>query len=621
MVNILYAVTAFTCSLVSLILPMKIRPNLDAKNRMDAAFLLLIRWTAIFCFVDGIWGVTASDVIINDTLLVITSTMFHLSAAFTPVVWLNFVLAYLENVRFYKAYTILVKVIFLLQAAIIFENISSRRMFGVNEAGEYTSTSVRRILFYIQYFTYILIGVISIVQYLRGRDLNLEETSGRMVKKSYKSVLWFVAAPILTGIFQMLYPDAPAYSIGYMLGCCIIYSFVLTDMLNERVLEQAAAQAASSAKTAFLFNMSHDIRTPLNAITGFTAMAKKSVDDRDKLVDYLEKIDTSGEQLLNIINQILEMSRIESGKSQVDLTAVSIKEKYEAMAIVLSEQSQEMGIDFMYSLNDIRHDYVLADDAKVSSIILNVAGNAMKYTQKGGIIEMSLTEIDARCEGKATYLLKLSDNGIGMSEEYLKVLFEPFTREKNSTVCKVQGTGLGMSIVKNFVDLMGGDIEVKSAVGVGTRFLITLDFEIASCKEKSAGAKAFAGEEVFDGMRVLLVEDNELNREIAEDILAEKSIAVETAENGKEAVDVLRKKGASYYGAILMDIQMPVMNGYEATAQIRRMYPDVHIPIIALSANAFAEDKEASLKAGMDGHVAKPINIDELFNELTLVTK
>ena len=612
MVNILYAVTAFVCSLVSLILPIRIRPNLNKDNQLDKSFLILIRWTAIFCLVDCVWGIMASDKIMSDTLLFICSIFFHLSAAFTPIVWLDFVLSYLGNVRFANTYRFAACLSFAVQVILIISNIFTKKMFFVNAAGEYSSTPVRRILFYMQYIAYILIGIASTAKYLSGGDASLEDESEKMTKKSYIYVLIFVASPILAGVFQMIYPDAPAYSIGYMLGCCVIYSFVLTDMLNVRMIEKVTLQASSRAKTEFLFNMSHDIRTPLNAITGFTAMAKKSIGDDEKTRDYLDKIDISGRQLLTIINQILEMSRIESGKSEISNKSLSVKERYDSMVTVLSEQARENGLDFKYSLNDLVHDNVLADDAKISSIVLNIAGNSVKYTPRGGSMEFSISEIPSRKKGYATFLFKFSDTGIGMSEDYLKVIFDPFTREHNSTVSKIQGTGLGMSIVKNLVDQLEGDIDIVSALGKGTTFLITLDLEIDK-EIREAKVKKTAGEALFKGKKILLVEDNELNREIAEDILSEKELIIETAGDGEEAVGILKSKGPDYYDFILMDIQMPVMNGYEATAAIRRLYPDAKLPIIALSANAFSEDRDASLNAGMDGHVAKPINTEELF--------
>ena len=378
-----------------------------------------------------------------------------------------------------------------------------------------------------------------------------------------------------------------------------------------------AAERANQSKTSFLFNMSHDIRTPMNAITGFTNMAKKHINNKEKVEDYLNKIDTSGQQLLSLINQVLEMARIESGKIDLDEKPVNVRDEFDAAIIVLAEQAEANGLEFHHSLMDVRHNRVLADIARMDSITLNIAGNAMKYTPRGGCIDFILKEISARKEGYATFVFTVSDTGIGMSEEYLKVLFDPFTREKTTTVSKIQGTGLGMSIVKDLVDFLGGNIEVQSELGKGTRFDVTIDFKIDDSDEIPDTEQIEVDRSFFEGKKVLLVEDNELNREIVQDILDEVGIIAEEADDGSVAVEMMKEKGADYYDFILMDVQMPIMNGYEATKRIREMYPGAGIPIIALSANAFAEDRDRSIAAGMNDHVAKPINIDQLFAVLS----
>ena len=400
------------------------------------------------------------------------------------------------------------------------------------------------------------------------------------------------------------------------------------DKANADRLEKALAEAevASKSKTTFLFNMSHDIRTPMNAITGFTSMAKKYVDDREKVLEYLDKIDISGHQLLQLINQVLEMARIESGKIEFESTPVNIKDKFNSMVTVLSEQAQTSGRNFNYSLENIKHYEVYADDARMASITLNIAGNAIKYTPEGGTIDFTLKEIKARKRGYATYTLSVSDNGIGMSEEYLTELFEPFSRENSSTVSKIQGTGLGLSIVKSLVDLMDGTIEVTSQPGCGTRFDITLDFKIDKDEvhedDEEANADRKVGKVSFEGHRILLAEDNEMNREIAKNLLEEQGFIVEEAEDGDIAVEKVRtaieRKNYTYYNIILMDVQMPRMNGYEATKAIRALHvpKKIHIPIIAMTANAFEEDRRDALAAGMDDHLAKPIEVKQLFDTL-----
>ena len=411
----------------------------------------------------------------------------------------------------------------------------------------------------------------------------------------------------------------------------IIIGFALRDEMIRREMEQQkeleeaynAAEAANKSKTNFLFNMSHDIRTPMNAINGFTTMAKKYVDDKERVTQYLEKIDISGKQLLALINQVLEMARIESGLIEIENRPVSIKEIFTSMVTVISEQAKSNGQIFNFSLENIEHEYVFADEARLDSITLNVTGNAMKYTPEGGTIDFSFKEIECEREGFGRFVFTCTDTGIGMSEEFQKELFVPFAREKNSTVSRIQGTGLGMTIVKNLVDAMGGSIEVSSKVGKGTTFVITLELEIDK-EHKQINDTGEAGRISFEGCTVLVVEDNEMNREIAKDLLEEYGMVVEEAEDGFVAVELIEKLLSTdsdrLYDAILMDVQMPRMSGYEAAKKIRQIVQPkgIHIPIIAMTANAFAEDRQDALDAGMDEHIAKPIDVEKLLSTLAV---
>ena len=377
------------------------------------------------------------------------------------------------------------------------------------------------------------------------------------------------------------------------------------------------ARFANQAKTNFLNAMSHDIRTPMNAIMGYSRMAKKHTDDPIVLED-LNKIEISGNQLLSLINQVLEMSRIESGKIVLEEVPVDIIERANAMKTVIAADCNAKNIDFTLDVEGIVHRHVFTDDSRLSQIVTNVMGNAVKFTPEGGSITYYSTESPCEKEGYGLYTIKVTDTGIGMSEEYLSHIFEEFTREKTSTVSHIQGTGLGMSIVKKLIDLMGGTIEVKSKPGEGTGVTIILPLRW-NMEAEAAGDKSRVYDETsVKGKRLLLVEDNEMNREIACDILEEAGFIVETAEDGDIAVEMVKKTAESgnskYYDAVLMDIQMPRMNGYEATKAIKAL-PDpqnTHLPIIALSANAFEEDRQKSLEAGMDDHVGKPIDIQKL---------
>lgn len=392
----------------------------------------------------------------------------------------------------------------------------------------------------------------------------------------------------------------------------------IKDALDQEMKAVREAKAANKAKSDFLFNMSHDIRTPMNAITGFTAMAKKYSDDKAKVMDYLDKIDVSSQRLLTLINQVLEMSRIESGKVGPDIQPLNIKEKFDSMVAIVSAQARAKGLDFHYSFNDVRHFNVFADDAKMGQITLNIIGNAIKYTPEGGRIDFVLGEIPCENEGFGRFVFTAADTGIGMSKDFLEKIFEPFSRENSTTISKIQGTGLGMSIVKHLVDILGGTIKIQSEPGKGTRIDITVDLKLCDNSEKAASSlDAFAGIS-FNGRRVLLVEDNEMNREIAKDFLEEYGFVVEEADDGDVAVEKCRAAALrgdfGYYDLVLMDIQMPHMNGYDATRAIRAIPApeNIHLPIIAMTANAFDEDRKNALEAGMDEHLVKPFDAHKI---------
>ena len=384
------------------------------------------------------------------------------------------------------------------------------------------------------------------------------------------------------------------------------------------------ANASSAAKSAFLFNMSHDIRTPMNAIIGFTELLEKHLDDKELAKSYIKKIQTSNDFLLSLINNVLEMARIESGKTTLDETYWDAHEFNDTLFGLFDSQMKEKGITFTRE-NKVIHPDVLCDETKLREIFLNILSNALKYTPSGGKVTMNLTEIPSDRPGYAMYQTMIEDTGIGMSEEFLPHLFEEFTRERSSTESKLNGTGLGMPIVKKLVDLMQGTIEVESKVGIGTKITVTLPHRIAQDGDvNTIIEKAHAFDESnFKGKRILLAEDNELNAEIATTILEEAGFIVEHAEDGIICVDMMEKAEAGYYDLILMDIQMPNMDGYKATRTIRNLSDKekAGITIVAMTANAFEEDKKNAYEAGMNWHIAKPIKIDELMAALTEILK
>ena len=381
----------------------------------------------------------------------------------------------------------------------------------------------------------------------------------------------------------------------------------------------SAAREASKAKTTFLFNMSHDIRTPMNAVTGFTAMAKKHIDKPEKVKEYLDKIDIAGKQLLSLVNQVLEMSRIESGKITLQEQTCDFENVITALLTTYGTHAESKGIKFTATIANVEHRFVSIDSDRINQITANIIGNAIKYTLEGGSIYCTINEHPYDQEGYGLYTLVVEDTGIGMSPEFQKHIFDEFTRETSTTVSNIQGTGLGMTIVKKLTDLMGGTIDIESQKGKGTKITVSIPMKWSKETKPNATDKKNSKTLSLKGMRVLLVEDNEMNREIAQELLEENGIIVYTAEDGDIAVEKVRASMPKDFELILMDVQMPHMNGYEATRQIRKLEDPQKssIPIIAMTANAFEEDKKNALDAGMNGHLAKPIDIQRLIQTLT----
>lgn len=378
----------------------------------------------------------------------------------------------------------------------------------------------------------------------------------------------------------------------------------------------AIAESASRAKTDFLNNMSHDIRTPMNAIVGFTSLAETHIDDKEQVRDYLAKISVSSQHLLSLINDVLDMSRIESGKATIVEAPLHLPSLIDDLRTIVQPEADAKHQNLVFDTQGITNKDIVADKLHLNQVLLNILSNAVKFTPAGGSISMSVSEKPAGKDGWARFEFLIKDSGIGMSDEFQESLFEPFTRARTSTVSEIQGTGLGMAITKSLVDMMGGTIVVHSAEGEGSEFVVDLQFEV--CKSLEAMT---APEEVpmdFTGKRILLAEDNELNQQIALAILEEVGFDVDVAINGLEAVDMLQKASDGYYDVVLMDIQMPVMDGYEATRRIRALDDEgkAAIPIIAVTANAFEEDRESIYDAGMNAHLPKPYEIPKMMATL-----
>ncbi len=384
--------------------------------------------------------------------------------------------------------------------------------------------------------------------------------------------------------------------------------------------EKLLAEKRSNAKSVFLSNMSHDIRTPMNAITGYSDLALKEPDLPPKARKYVEKIDYSSKYLLSLINDILDMSRIESGKMELITAPCDITVTMDKVREIFSEQMEQKNIAYTVEIPKIFDKKVILDENRLMRILLNLVSNAFKFTPEGGRVSVVLVQTGFD-DGKALYEIRVKDNGIGMSEEFAARVFEAFERERNNTVNKTQGTGLGMAITKSFVDMMGGNIEVVTKQDEGTEFIISLGFPVAE-EDKSEESAETAKETDFTGKRFLVVDDNAVNREIACLVLAGAGIETDTAENGKEAVEKVKAAEAGEYDVILMDVQMPVMNGYEATREIRSIGGEKgNIPVLAMTANVFSEDIKEAENAGMNGHIAKPIDVEKMFETLRKVLK
>ena len=388
-----------------------------------------------------------------------------------------------------------------------------------------------------------------------------------------------------------------------------------TQELNAKLqIAVENAESANRAKSTFLFNMSHDIRTPMNAIIGYAELAARHSDEPAKLEKYMENIQVCGQNLLMLLNNVLDLARIENDKTEMEYSVSDVEKDFRNCIAMFQNQADSKGQTLTVTTH-LLHPYVYADVPHLTEVCTNLVSNAVKYTGAGGTIRCGVTQKPGEKKGWCDTVVTVADNGIGMSQEFQKHIFEPFERERTSTVSKVEGSGIGMGIVKELVGLMGGTVEVESKIGVGSTFTVTIPCRIASEEEAQAKRAADpADRESLRGTRILLTEDNDLNAEIATELLQEEGCTVDRAKDGVECVDMLEKAANGTYQMILMDVQMPVMNGYDATKKIRRMDDPqkANIPIVAMTANAFSEDKQVALDAGMNDHIAKPINMSVL---------
>ena len=420
-------------------------------------------------------------------------------------------------------------------------------------------------------------------------------------------------APGKVTLTEYIKDNLRAVSIGFV-SVVLVIVWIIVYLLIKARKAQIQAEKANAAKSDFLFNMSHDIRTPMNALLGYSELIKRELTD-PKLLDYQEKMEQSGNLLLSIINNVLDMARIESGKVELDEDYVKIRDIYQGIYKIFQAEAEKKGIHLKMEY-DVKHEHVICDETKNREIFLNLISNAVKYTASGGRVTIRITELDCDRKDYVRIRTQVIDTGIGMSEEFLPSLFEAFARERNTTDGKIAGTGLGMPIIKKYIDMMYGTIEVESKQGEGSKFTVTLEYRIADKSYYERVTEKFSDmdETRISGKHILLAEDNDLNAEIAEFILEDMGLIVDRVEDGVQCVARIEQKPAGTYDLILMDIQMPNMDGYKATEVIRDLSDKnkANIPIIAMTANAFEEDRKKALAKGMNGHIAKPVDAEKV---------
>ena len=767
MQNYSYSVFSLTAIVIHLIINFKLlfgRGNNGAHVKCYRGFLL---GTLAYYIFDGAWGIFAG--LGWTRILYVDTIFFFLSLVAYFFMWGHFVNAYLDTDK--RSALILScggYALWVFNLVALVANPFNKCFFYFDPQGKYQTGYLRDPAFYLLIAYNLFVAI-----YVFIKERNSLDT----VRRRSMIVILFSVTMAAALVLQIIWELTPFTALGCLVGNCFLHVFFVADEQAtkhmaelEKALDRAhaaekeeaelrkqmevalqMAQAANKAKTSFLSNMSHDIRTPMNAIIGFTGLATSHIDDKERVRDYLKTIERSSEHLLSLINDVLDMSRIESGKMILHERVESLADILHVLQDIISPDIQAKQHHFFIDTVDIQNELVYCDKLRLNQILLNLLSNAIKYTHPGGTISLWIVQKPTTKEGIASFEFRCKDTGIGMSEEFVKTIFDPFTREENTTISGIQGTGLGMAITKNIVKMMRGEISVTTKKGEGSEFVVSLDFRIAEKKAanptipelkgmrslvvdddinacqsiadmlcdiglhcewcvsgreavvrteqsrrrgdcfklfvvdcqmpdwngietvrrirkivgnepfiimltaydwadvendaREAGATGVLTKPLFPsdlqrelqrccgkvspeqadkeeevvllkGKRVLMVDDNELNLKIGMLQLQQQGMTVDTALNGRLAVDMIRANGVDAYDFILMDVQMPVMNGYEATSIIRKLPGGDKLKILAFSANAFEEDREKSLKAGMDGHIAKPLKVDELLSEL-----
>ena len=612
--------------------------SLSKTQRLYRLFLLSV---LVFYITDGLWGVL--DYLRLIDALYVETILFFIARSVSLLFWTMYVTAYLET---HNAFGTILRlsgrILFAYEIVALTINIFYPVVFWFDENGSYQTGSLRYVTLYLQ----ILIFFMTSVYTLR----TTAKSKGKVSRRNLTIGLFGIAMLALI-ILQIEFPLWPCYTIGYMFGTSLLHSFVVEDEKSEyrkeleRTLQREkaqkqelaesrealqdaldAAESANKAKTAFLSNMSHEIRTPMNAIIGLNSIALNDPTASDEVKNYLEKSVASAQHLLGIINDILDMSRIESGRMTVKKEEFLFDDALKQVNGIISEQCRDKGLVYDHRKVGKIDKYYIGDAMKLKQVLINILGNAVKFTPEGGSVSLVIEE-KARFDKKAVVEFVISDTGIGMSKDFLPHIFEPFSQEESSPTGKYGSTGLGMSITKSIVELMNGTITVDSEKGKGTTFSVTITFGESEKKsiDNDIGMPALHDMSVLTaktadliGRRVLLAEDVSINAEIITMLLSMREMEVDLAENGQIAVDLFAAHEPGYYAAILMDMRMPVMGGLEATRCIRSTDKEdaKTIPIIALTANAFDEDVQRSIQAGLNAHLSKPVEPDALYETL-----
>ena len=625
-VYLLYAYVGAVCAGIIAIVLNRVKTT-EFKETVDRNFCHALRFFIAFCLVDAAWGIIGSPYLgQNRTAYVISTYGFHFMAA-----WASFVCSFyvLSTLKLHKGWRIsfscLRYTLIAAQMLLILQNLKTGYFFNIDENAVYHSNFLRPVSFNLQFCHYIPIIIFSLFAMIISR---------RNEKLyNYRTALIFSALPLTFGFLQMLYPDGPFYSLGFLITAVTMYAFNVTKQRESHLaavyeakeaekshakIQEALekAEAASSAKSVFLANMSHDIRTPINGIMGMVTLARKE-EMNETVANYINKIDIASNHLLSLVNDVLDMSRIESGKVVISNDATDISIVVDNCYSIVKGQVEEKGINFINKIS-VEHSRVFVDVLHLRQVLINILGNAVKFTPDGGTVEFNTVET-GYADGKVQIMFIIKDTGIGMSKEFIGRIFEPFSQENNGSRANYKGTGLGMSISNQLIELMGGEIVIESVEGQGSTFTVKLSLE-ADNSEKPLYEKkkeSVSGNNL-DGLKILLAEDNELNMEIAVALLEDAGAIVKTAEDGKIAYEMFVNSEKGTYDIILMDIMMPNMNGYEATKAIRASShaEAAQIPIVAMTANAFDEDKIKAMEAGFNAHTSKPIDFPVLVSEI-----